>query len=156
MHAPLQINPRVALIDLRVMLTFGEKIYMDSITITAIVSVALTITVPMLRRLPSERKRFQKMDDRKLIDTRVTARMMQKAMIAIGVIGPIPFILMISTIKKSSIVEVMMCGMIAVASCGTIGFWSYFEQVRLATAELEYRKFQKEKNNSEQIDGSDS
>ncbi len=122
---------------------------MDPIAGTAIVGVALTLLVPSLLRLPSERRRFQRMDDRKLIDTKVTARMMRGVMITIAFLGPVPFAFIVGSMKDPFVAEVMICAMIAVTLCGIMGFWLFFEMARLATTELELRKFHKEKEETE-------
>jgi hypothetical protein len=124
---------------------FSEIKNMEPIATTTIIGVALTIFVPMLMRLPSERKRYQRMDDQKLIDTRVFARMMRGVMIAIILLGPIPFAFLIGVMKNPSLTTLLLCTMIGATLCGVMGFWMFFEMVRLATTELETRKFQEEK-----------
>jgi hypothetical protein len=122
---------------------------MDPIAVTTIVGVALTLLVPMLMRLPSERRRYQRMDDRKLIDTRVQARMMRGVMIAIAFLGPVPFSFVVGMMKDPSAKTFFICLMILVTLCGVMGFWLFFEMTRLATTEIELRKFQKDKETTE-------
>jgi len=118
---------------------------MDPIVVIVLVGFALMLLSLILMRLPSARKRYQHMDDRKLIGTRVQARMMRVVMLGIAFLGPVPFAFIVSIMKDPSTRKYLLCLMILVTLGGVMGFWLFFEVARLATTEIELRKFQKEK-----------
>lgn len=130
---------------------------MNPIAVTVIVGAAFTILVPMSMRLPSQRKRYQGMADQKLIAIRVYARMMRSVMLAVTFFVPIPFAFIVATLTDSVAVTVLSWLMILVTFCGIMGFWLFFEIVRLSTTEIEFRQSHEEKEHAtEQRPGNDS
>jgi hypothetical protein len=85
------------------------------------------------------------MDDRKLIEQNVTARMMRKTLLALAILGPIPLLGMIWFIKERELAIYFVCAAVMMVSGGISGWVLFTQMLKVTRSEIEYRKFQKDK-----------
>ena len=118
---------------------------MDTVTIISLILFACIIAPSFLLKLPSAKKRYQKMNDRKLIEANVTARMANKHIIIAAILIPLSFGLVIyfmGNIKASYYLTLFIfIALVALISGGI----AMQEITRITRSEIEYRKFKKEK-----------
>ena len=121
---------------------------MDAITITGLAGAAWAILAPLMMRRESIRKRYQSLEDRELIDANVFARMMRKYMLAVAFLGPIPVAFVLGLIRDPKLGTPLICVMMLIVFGGLSSFWMFWEITRITTAEIEYRKFQSDKESN--------
>lgn len=130
---------------------------MDPIAVTVIVGMAFMLLTPLCMRHPSQRKRYQKMDDRKLINESVHARMMKNRALILAFLGPLPLAFLLGFVSDSGVRTYLACLVILVALLALSASEFFWEILRITRSEIEFRKFQTEKDQAtEQGTGADA
>jgi len=118
---------------------------MSILNIILLFGVVLLVLPSILMNLPIAKKHFQKMDDRKLIDSKVTAQMIIKLLIIVEILtilvfGFIAFIPNISAIANY-LTYLILLSIISLSAATSL----YWHILRIAKVEIEYRKFKNER-----------
>ena len=89
------------------------------------------------------------MDDRKLVEENVKARMLKKRTLLIALLIPIPFVFLLIMIRDRSLTHTLIYGIIVLPLGLLLARRVFWEIERITTTELEYRSFKKRVNTSE-------
>jgi hypothetical protein len=121
---------------------------MTAFVIIAIAGSGFVALVTLLSRLPSSVRRCQRMDDRKLVDMNVTAKMVLKRMRVLPFLLVVVFGISVVAISDPALEKGLLCVML-VTMFAVIGSRQVlWEMLRITTTEIEYRKFQQAREES--------
>lgn len=126
---------------------------MNPIAASTLGGLAFMAFIFVLQNLPSTKRRYQKMDDRALLRANVSAKMMRRCFLIITIVAPFVLVQPIILLRSSEIATVFICLMVLTIIGGIATFWMHWDIVRLSQSEIEYRKFRKEKEDTEPAPG---
>jgi DMSO reductase anchor subunit len=120
---------------------------MDAVLIALVASVALFVISVLSVGLPPAKRHYEehyrKIDDRKLVEANVTARMMRKRLQIFTWVIPIPLALVLTIVRDQSLTTGLLCIMILSIFSGQSARHVFWQIERITASELEYRKFKK-------------
>ena len=127
---------------------------MDTVDTLSIVIVMLgsfcviscAVLAGLLHKIPSYQQRFRDMDDRKLVDTNVTAKIFRRTLLVAAFLAP-ALLLVFPIFRNAPEVQRFITCMAIVITLTCIAASQLFFQIfRTTQVEIEFRKFQKERN----------
>lgn len=118
---------------------------MDQIYIIFFIVIALAIGLSFLGKIPSVQRRYREMDDRKLIDTMTSARLMRWSLLGAAILGPLAFAFLSRKTSDPEVKRLFMWLTIVLFLVCLSASWFFKEIRRISESEIEYRKFKKEK-----------
>jgi hypothetical protein len=102
--------------------------------------VLLTVLPPVFMRRPSLKKRYEAMDDRRLVELQVQYRMLRRNLRIGAYLAPLPLVFL-SVISRERAVMNSLLGLCFFASFSLLLAARIFSEAeRLATAEMNFRK----------------
>jgi hypothetical protein len=104
------------------------------------------VLIPAFMKLPSQRKKFAQMDDRKLVEANVRARMMQRSLHLTAYLGLLPFLYVYLIIYRQEVTTNLPGLVLMVFLVGDAGARFFRKIELLAMTELEFRKFKKDED----------
>ncbi len=111
----------------------------------------------LLSKRPSHQKRFTAMDDRKLVETNVNARLMRRTLLITALLCPLLMLVAAPLVREPHIQRLLCCVAILTILMGLSASWLSFEIFRITEVEIQFRKFEKERNSTtEPADRGDS
>ena len=106
--------------------------------------VLLTFLTPVIMRRPSLKKRYEAMDDRRLVELQVRYRMLRRNMRIGAYLAPLPLLLLSMLSHERAFVSTLL-GFCFFASFSLLLAARLFGEAEcLATTELEFRKYKKD------------
>lgn len=113
---------------------------MNSILAITIVWGAVTSAlIPVLMKLPSLRKMYERMDDHKLAETNAQAKALNRSFKIIAHVGPLPIVLLLVILKTGELVTTLLVVTLMVVFSGFTGADMCREIEHLTLSEMEFR-----------------
>jgi len=116
---------------------------MDAITATTLagfVCIIWAILGSRLIRLPSQKKRYQKMNDKKLIKYNVQVRLFRNVLVAFTIFVSLALIFVLSTMSDSGFRTYLVCLLIVLLALEVSSFLIFREITKISQSEIKNRE----------------